>query len=66
MTEELSKQVFKNFIYFLKPTVPFDSEAIFANRLTKELKFDIMGLSRKSLLIYQYYGEACETVCGRP
>ena len=32
MTEELSKQVFKNFIYFLKPTVPFDSVAFHENR----------------------------------
>ena len=38
MTQELSKHVSKS--YFLKPTVPFDSEAIFTNRSTKEWKFE--------------------------
>ena len=39
------KAFFKNVIYLLKPTIPSDSETIFANRLTKELKFEVMGLS---------------------
>ena len=47
MTEELSKHVLK-VIYFLKPTVTFDSEAIFANWSTKELKFEIMGFYENS------------------
>ena len=41
MTQELSKHVSKGNIYYnIKPTFPFDSEAIFANRSTKELKFE--------------------------
>ena len=45
--------MFLKVIYFLKPTVPFDRDAMFANRSTEELKFEIIGPSRKSPILWE-------------
>ena len=58
--------MFLKVTYFLKPTFPFDSEAIFANRSTKELKFEKWAFHENRFQYANIMEKARETVCGRP